>query len=37
MERFAGIKRTYSKEDVKRLQDRFGVQHIIAKKASEKL
>ena len=37
MDRFDGVVRPYSNEDVKRLRDRFGVQHVIAKKASEKL
>jgi len=37
MDRFEGVERPYSHEDVKRLRDRFGVQYVIAKKASEKL
>ena len=37
MDRFEGVVRPYSPEDVSRLRDRFGVQHVIAKRASEKL
>lgn len=37
MDRFAGITRPYTEQDVKRLQGTFGVEHTISKKRSEKL
>jgi isocitrate lyase len=35
--RWHGIERPYSQEDVKALRDRFGVRHIVAEKGSKKL
>lgn len=37
MDRFAGITRPYTEQDVKRLQGTFGVEHTVSKKRSEKL
>jgi isocitrate lyase len=37
MDRWEGVKRPYSTDEVKRLQDRFQVRHTIAEKGAKKL
>lgn len=37
MNRFAGVKRPYSEQDVQKLQGTFGIEYTISKKRSEKL